>query len=715
MYICFHLTEIVSYMRYIFLFFISVISYSQIKTVVFHSIDAAIEINPVMRNVKGTCQFTFEVKDQTDTIRIDAQKMEFKNVKINKKTVVFKNNKSQLLLFDGFTKGENTLTFEYEAFPTQTMYFVNWDFSKENANPEDNKGQIWTQGQGKYTSNWLPSFDDVTIKVIFNFNITFQKSFEVISNGTLLTKTPNNDNIVWQFQMKKPMSSYLAMVAIGHFNTAKESAASGIPLYYYYENEDVNCIALTYRDSKKVFDFFEKEIGVPYPWEVYRQIPVRDFLYAGMENTTATVFSRDFVVDSIGYNDRKYLNVNAHELAHQWFGDLVTAQSGKDHWLQEGFATYYALLAEKEVFGDAYFYYKMYTNAMQIKEASKTDTIPILDLKASSLSYYQKGAWALHVIRETIGREKFNLAVKNYLTKYAFKNVTTSDFLNEIIAVAPFDSNSFRKNWLEQAAFQDAAVAELLSKNEFVTTYIQNIKKPLNLVSEMPKILKIMESSVYYPLKELLVYQNSNQDFEIIKPILKAALKTNSVEVRQAVAGSVATIPESFRMEYETLLYDKSYETQEIALFNLWKQFPEHQKKYLEIAKNWVGFQDKNLKLLYLTLFIMTPEANKEKESENKIEKIKAYQKLLSFTGTNYDSGLQQHALEKLLSLKIYTEDVLKSLVYGLGNHRWQFVKFSKETIRKLLKDKFNREIFIKIGSNLAIREKTQLLRLLNE
>jgi aminopeptidase N len=86
---------------------------------------------------------------------------------------------------------------------------------------------------------------------------------------------------------------------------------------------------------------------VKYPESVQAN-SVRDFLYAGMENTS-TVFSSRYVVDSTGFEDRNYTNVNAHELAHQWFGDLVTAQSGKHHWLQEGFATYYAALAEREI------------------------------------------------------------------------------------------------------------------------------------------------------------------------------------------------------------------------------------------------------------------------------------------------------------------------------------------------------------------------------
>lgn len=447
---------------------------------------------------------------------------------------------------------------------------------------------------------------------------------------------------------------------------------------------------------------------MPYPWEVYRQVPVRDFLYAGMENTSATIFSHDLVVDDIAFNDRNYVNVNAHELAHQWFGDLVTAQSGKHHWLQEGFATYYALLAEQKVFGDDYFYNKLFNTAQQLKQAAKTDQVPLLNEKASSLSFYQKGAWALHIIRHEIGRDKFNKAVKNYLKKYAYGNVVTDDFLNEIAAVSKFDIGAFRKKWLEEPGFPIAdAEAILQQESPLIRQYVQFRDHRLDPKTDHTEILKIINGDSYYPIKELLLYQIVEQPFEVKQPILEAALKTNDLHVRQAVASTVETIPESFRMSYETLLSDKSYETQEIALFNLWKIFPEHRKRYVELSKNWIGFQDKNLKLLHLSLAYLS--------TEDKGEKYRIYKELLSYTGTNHDSGLQQNALQKLLDLDLKSEDVLRSLVYGTGSHRWQFVKFSKDNIRTLLKEKKNREIFIKIRSELPIREKTQLQRLLEE
>lgn len=695
-------------MKLFFLLFFSTFLFAQqTKFVDFKTVNASLIINPVKRNVVGNCTYTFEVKKKTDTISIDAIKMEFFNLKINNKKVEFLESKKRLMLFEGYKLGKNTLTFEYEAFPTQAMYFVNWDFSKKIDTPEEVQGQIWTQGQGKNTSNWLPSFDDVNEKVIFGIEVTFHKSFEVVSNGELLNKVQNGDDIVWSYQMDKPMSSYLVMLAIGHFQKQSEVATSGIPLDYYYEKEDSLCVEPTFRYSKKIFDFFENEIGVPYPWKVYRQIPVHDFLYAGMENTTSTLFSRDFVADSIAYNDRNYLNINAHELAHQWFGDLVTAQSGKDHWLQEGFATFYALLAEKEVFGEDYFYFKLYKTAQELKEESTTDINPIISLNASSLTYYQKGAWALFYLRENIGRENFNLVVKNYLNKYAYQNVVTDNFLIEVSRVSDFDIQNFKQLWLEQTTFPEAEINELLQKNEFIKQYIQLCQNPLDVVKDKEEILNIMKSNAYFPVKELLVLQSETIGFDDKKYILDEALSTYDWKLRKAVAITLTEIPESFRLEYETLLNDKSYETKEIALFNLWKQFPEKKKLYLELAKNWNGFQDKNLKLLYLTLSFLT-------SNEQKI-KLDFYHKLLTYTGSDYDSNVQQKALEHLLSLDLKTEEVLRSLVFGTASHRWQFVNFCKNAIRTILKDEKFRMILIKIKEDLPIREKTNLQRLLEE
>ena len=109
-------------------------------------------------------------------------------------------------------------------------------------------------------------------------------------------------------------------------------------------------MASTYRNSAAFFSFLEKEL-IPFPWSRYSQVPVRDFLHGGVENTMLTVFPQASVTDSWDPGLNPYLGVNAHELVHQWFGDLVTAPGARDHWLQEGFASFYSILARSRVIG----------------------------------------------------------------------------------------------------------------------------------------------------------------------------------------------------------------------------------------------------------------------------------------------------------------------------------------------------------------------------
>ena len=686
-------------MKYLILLFSAFSFAQQTKFVDFKSVLGKIEINPIEKSVFGEVTYDFEVKSAIDTIKIDAQNMTFTNIKINNRVVTYKNSGKKIAFFEGYTIGKNTLTFKYSAKPKQTMYFVG----------SDEKLQIWTQGQGKFTSNWFPSFDDANEKVIFNLDVNFDKNFQVISNGVLENKVINFKAIDWLYRMKKPMSSYLLMLTIGKFEVQNDKSKSGIPLRFYIESEDFSKLESTYRYSKTIFDFFEKEIGVKYPWEIYKQIPVRDFLYAGMENTSATVFSRDFVVDEIGFEDKNYVNINAHELAHQWFGDLVTAESGKHHWLQEGFATYYALLAEKEVFGADYFYYKLYSISQQLESVSRTDTIPILNEKASSLSFYQKGALALHVLREEVGAKVFQKAVQNYLKKYAFKNVTTDDFLDEIRKVSKYDVDAFRIKWLESSGFDNEKSTELLSKNQSIKSLFE-IQKLRNktFVEKQDIFVKTMQSDAYFPIKEEIIYQIESVSFADKAILLRMAMATNDVNVRKAIANTTPKIPLEFKVEFEMLLDDTSYIIREVALNALWSQFPEDQIKYLEKSKEWVGFNDKNLRILWLTLALGT----KEYKLDNK---AKFYDELLNYCSPKFESSVRQNALENVLFINDKDKNVLPFLVNSLTNHKWQFSKFGREKIKLLLKNQNVRTYLETLMATLNKEESVALGKLLSE
>ena len=660
-------------MKFFISFFWVIFCYAQQHNYVdFIKCNASVQLNEESKSVSGEVLYTFKVLQPMDTIKIDAKNMVISSVTINKKPVKYFYNGKFLAFYDGYKKGKNSIQIKYTATPKQTLYFIG---EKDNL-------QIWTQGQGKYTSHWLPSFDDVNEKVIFNLNVTFLNDYEIISNGKLIkSEAKSNTQKINFFTMQKPMSSYLVMLAVGKFIKKSEKTKSKTSLEFYLSKNDINKFEPTFRYSKKIFNYFEEEIGIKYPWQIYRQIPIRDFLYAGMENTTSTLFSQDFVVDEIGFNDRNYINVNAHELAHQWFGNLITAKSGKDHWLQEGFATYYALLAEKEIFGEDYYFNELYDYALQLKEATKTDTIPILNEKASSLSFYKKGAWALHALNKDLGNANFKKIVKNYLKKHQFKNVTTQDFIKEILKVCPnYNVNGWKNSWLNSTSFYFDLAESYLAENKSIKdlfTY-QNSNKSIKNIEEL------INSTVYPSVKQWAIYDMYNIPYQEKKTVIQNAMKLDLL-TRRAVAETVTEIPLDFKTDYETLLKDNSYVTNEIALINLCKNFPSYAKIYLENTKYIVGNNNKSFRITWLKTVFTTFFYSKE-------QREKFYNELVSYTTPLYESSVRQNALQALIELYKFDDDVIENLFLATQHHKWQFAKFARDNIKNLIKIKSFRD-----------------------
>lgn len=682
------------------LFLLATTAFAQPKrTVDFISLDAQLQPNFATKSIAGNLTFVFEVNAKTDSIFIDAKDMVFEQLQLNGKLMPFVNNGKQLVLYKGYKKGKNTLKLSYSAQPKQTMYFV--------GTPKNH--QIWTQGQGKYTSHWLPSFDDANEKLIFNLGITYPAPYQVISNGILEMKMSYGSKNSWQYHMEKPMSSYLAMIAIGDYAQVKQFSKSGIPLELYVKSSDLDKVNTTYKDNQALFDVLEKRIGFPYPWGVYKQVPLEDFLYAGMENTSATTFSQDFVVDHIGIHDKSYTNVNAHELAHQWFGDLVTAKEGKHHWLQEGFATFYALTAEGELYGADFEVFEWYEMLEELLRAKKTDKQVVLDAKASSLTFYKKGAWALYALRAEVGSASFDLAVRNYLKKYAFKTVETSDFLNEIKEVSSCDVEAFQRRWLESSEFPVAEALALLKKNVSMVHYLELGGLYDQPFEEHKAVFEqILKSSADRKIKEEVIYQMGKQEFELIAPLALLVLDSKDVHLRQALIRSLGKVPDNFKSQYATFLEDPSYITREIALQNLWSQYASERGELLDKTQDWIGFNDRNLRITWLTLALAT-------QDYKQTQKPQFYDELLQYTTADYNAAIRQNAINNLLFLDKNDQNILQALVEGTLHHKWQFVKYCKDTIRQMLKKTSYQVYFNEMLPKLTPAEQQSLVKLLKE
>tara|TARA_R110000850_G_scaffold277086_1_gene422415 strand:- start:149909 stop:151966 length:2058 start_codon:yes stop_codon:yes gene_type:complete len=654
---------------FFFLLFFTGISFAQqIKTVDYQSIDASIEVSLENKTVQGQLEVQFTVLSKTDSIFLDAKAMQASLSATSPTSVRLKTTADKIWMYFPFKANTDyRVSIDYVASPKQAMYFF--------------ENQVWTQGQGKDTSHWLPSIDDVNDKIIFNLEITAHEKLTVLANGKKESEPKNlGEKRTWKYRMEKPMSSYLLAVAVGNLKKQTEISAGGIPLEYYYSAEDEEKVEPTYRYTKQIFDFLEKEIGVSYPWQNYKQVPVRDFLYAGMENTTLTIFSEAFVVDSTGFIDRNYVNVNAHELAHQWFGNLVTATSSKHHWLQEGFATYYALLAEREIFGDDYFYWKLYQSAEQLMELSEAGNgEALLKEGGSSLTYYQKGAWALHILKENIGGLAFNQAMKNYLEKHQFKTVTTEDFLTEVEQVSGEDLSWFRDEWLNQSAFKASQALESLKKSTFIQNYLGLSAIANQSFSEKEPIFhRFLEPPVNDYLGQAVVYQLVDVPFGESLPLYTKAFESNNLLVRQAIAQSLEKIPIALKSDFETLLNDDSYSTIEAALYHLWINFPEDRIIYLDKTEGIEGFQDKNIRMLWLALTMVTDGYRNEKKQD-------FFNELSQYSRPEYSFEIRQNAFQYLFGVDGFTNENLKHLIDACLHHSWRFAKSSRELLDVLI------------------------------
>lgn len=657
-------------MRLLFLF-ICFSTFSQTtQPVDFLSVDASLELLIDRQKVSGKATYQFEILQNTDSVFLDAHSIILLSDNLTDSSISLQAKENKIWMYAPFKEGESyTVSFNYEAQPQQAMYFF-----------ED---EVWTQGQGRNNSHWLPSIDDVNDKMIFNFSITAPEHLTVLANGKLEnTLSVSQNKKQWLYTMQRPMSSYLAAVVAGKYSKHSETSTSGIALEYYLPEGNAHKMEPTFRYTRQLFDFLEQEIGVSYPWEIYKQVAVRDFLHAGMENTTLTVFAQAFMVDSIGFNDRNYVNVNAHELAHHWFGNLVTAKSSEHHWLHEGFATYYALLAEREIFGDDYYYWKLYQSAEQLTELSNEGRgEPLLKAGASSLTYYQKGAWALHILRERVGDLVFRQAVQNFLTKHRFSIVTTDDFLKEIEVLTGDDMQWFKDDWLLQTAFRSSQALESLRKSPFMENYLS-----LSAITTQPFDQKktILSRFLTPPTNDYLgqetVYQLVDVPINESLPLYQKAFQSNNLYVRQAIAMSLEQIPEGLQAAYESLLNDLSYTTREAALYFLWANFPEARFQYLDKMAEQQGFQDKNIRQLWLTLAIVTEGYKNEQKPGFFIE-------LSSYTSPSYSFEIRQNAFQYLYGLNGFTRQNIKHLVEACLHHNWRFRNSSRELFELLLND----------------------------
>jgi len=337
------------------------------------------------------------------------------------------------------------IAIRYAAKPEKGMYFLEPDEGYPGR-----PRQIWTQGQAEDTRYWLPSFDFPNQKLTTELIATVPSGLTVVSNGELVSQRAGR----WHFRQDVPHPAYLMTFAAGEFSEIRDEWR-GVPVQYFVQPGREDDGRRAFENTPAMMDFFSEATGVRYPYAKYAQVAVADFVYGGMENTSATTQTDRTLHDARAHLDFSSDPLVSHELAHQWFGDLVTCRDWGHAWLNEGFATYFECLWREHHLGYDEFLYDVFGLLQSyLGEERERYRRPIVTNTYGDPSdlfdrhLYEKGGLVLHMLRRGLGEEAWRASLKHYLERHRGGNVTTPDFQRAIEDVTGRNLEGFFQQWV---------------------------------------------------------------------------------------------------------------------------------------------------------------------------------------------------------------------------------------------------------------------------
>ncbi len=405
----------------------------------------------------------------TDSLTLDAKGMDIKEISIMKGSIKsalkFTNDGMQLriTLDKTYKGGENyTVYIDYISKPNELkvkgsaaisdakgLYFIN-----PTGEEKDKPTQIWTQGETEANSVWMPTIDKPNQKTTDEIYMTVPAKYVTLSNGLLISQKKNADGTRTDYwKMDLPHAPYLFFMGVGDFSIIKDSY-KGKEVSYYVEKEQAPFAKGVFGLTPEMIKFYSDKLGVEYPWQKYNQIVGRDYVSGAMENTTATLHQ-----ESAYQNARQLTDGNgwegtiAHELFHQWFGDLVTAESWSNITINESMADYSQTLwmeyKHGKDAGDDENNQGLRQYLSNPNEATKnlvrfnySDKEDVFDLVS-----YQKGGRVHHMLRNYVGDDAYFKGLNNYLTTNKFKPGESGQMRLAFEEVTGQDMNWYWNQW----------------------------------------------------------------------------------------------------------------------------------------------------------------------------------------------------------------------------------------------------------------------------
>jgi len=403
------------------------------------------------KRLDGVCTTTVRaIEDDVARLVLDACDLEIASVTTGGGGAVpFRaTSKTLELTIDPPLRAGDELTFAVTyavVEPRRGLYFI-----------EHAPRHAWTQSQDSDARFWFPCFDYPAEKQPTSTTVIVPRGTFALANGALVERRDEGDRTVFRYDQRAPHATYLMTMVAGPFAETRQPH-DRVPMFVYTLPGREADGERAFGKTPQMLDAFERATGVPYPYTRYSQIAVADFIFGGMENTSATTQTDRVLHDERAHLDYSADYLAAHELAHQWFGDLVTCRDWAHAWLNEGFATYFeAVWREADDGWDEYAYDVYAAVQRYLEEDAERYRRPIVcntfrdPSELFDRHLYEKGGAVLHMLRGEIGWERMKRSIRRYLTDNAGRNVETIDLVRAIEAETGRNTRGFFAQWVER-------------------------------------------------------------------------------------------------------------------------------------------------------------------------------------------------------------------------------------------------------------------------
>ncbi|HET9029970.1 MAG TPA: M1 family metallopeptidase, partial [Candidatus Aquilonibacter sp.] len=315
----------------------------------------------------------------------------------------------------------------------------------------------WTQSQDENARYWFPCLDYPHGKQTTSTTVIVPKGTFALANGALVERVDAAETTRFVYRQDVPHPTYLMTLVVGPFAEIDQGTAGAkkVPVWYYVLPGREADGERAFGNTPRMIDLFEARLKTPYPFARYSQIAVSDFIFGGMENTSATTQTDRTLHDARAHLDFSSDPLVSHELAHQWFGDLLTCRDWSHAWLNEGFATYFECVWREADLGyDEYLYDVFGCVARYLDEDANRYRRPIVcnafrdPIELFDRHLYEKGGAVLHMMRGELGDARFWRSIARYVANNAGRNVETIDLIRAIEEETGRNMRGFFDQWV---------------------------------------------------------------------------------------------------------------------------------------------------------------------------------------------------------------------------------------------------------------------------